>query len=340
MGRKACDLNGFSATEGMRLFDSLPSRPRRGSNLALAVGVFDGMHRGHQAVLKAAVRMGDTLGLRPAVLSFDPPPEAALGLPVPPRVGHPAEHDELMAALGLRERYRVPFTAALAGMSPEAFARDVLAATLGCAAVVVGANFRFGAGAVGTLASLRTLGRRHGFVARGVAPCRVGGELVSSTRLRQALRAGRLDAAAAMLGRPWRWRGEVVRGRRLGRTLGFPTANLRGPQMLPPLGVWAGRCRVVGAAKSPWRGFVGNVGRRPTVESGVAEPSVELHLLDFSGNLEGATLEAEFMRRIRPERRFAGLAELTAQIARDARAARGILGLPPVPPSGGPPTGA
>ncbi|MGH7441450.1 MAG: riboflavin biosynthesis protein RibF [bacterium] len=314
----------------MRQFNVFPgSRPTL--PLALAIGVFDGVHLGHQAVLKGALALARQRGWIPAVLAFDPPPEVALGLPVPPRVGDLDEQAELMAALGLQRLYRVPFTAALGRMSPERFAGEILSRRLRCGAVAVGRGFRFGARARGTVATLKALGQSlgndRGFAVAEAGPVLLGREAVSSTRLRRAIQIGRLDRAEALLGRPWRWRGTVVRGRRLGRTLGFPTANLEGGQILPPRGVWVGRVRVLtqGTAGA-WWGFAGNLGLRPTVDlSAEPRPSVELHLLGFKGRLEGRVLEAEFRRRLRPERRFPSLDALSAQISRDVRAAERFL---------------
>jgi riboflavin kinase / FMN adenylyltransferase len=313
----------------MRQFHAIPERGFRARPLALAIGVFDGIHLGHQAVLKEAVRLGRSRGWTAAALTFDPPPELALGLPVPPRLGHPGEQSVVMAGLGIQELYRVPFTAALGRLSPARFASFILAGRLRCGAVVVGRGFRFGAGAAGTVETLRSLGSGLGFDAVEVAPFLGLGSPVSSTRLRRAVLAGRMDEAAELLGRPWRYRGTVVRGRRLGRTLGFPTANLEGPQVQPPRGVWAGRCRVVSPhGASRWWGFAGNLGLRPTVKPVPGRenaPTVELHLLGFKGRLEGRTLEAEFLKRLRPERKFASLAALSAQIGRDVLAARAFL---------------
>jgi riboflavin kinase/FMN adenylyltransferase len=310
----------------MRVLTSLKRRGRAGKPLVLAIGVFDGVHRGHQAVLKAAVELARTWGCLAGALTFDPPPEGALGLPMPPRLGHPDELSEVMAGLGLDEVHRVPFTRALGRLSPERFAAGVLAAKLRCKAVVVGRGFRFGADAAGGVSELRRLGARLGFAVVDVAPCMRRGKAVSSTLLRRAVQSGRMGEAKALLGRPWRLRGTVVRGRRLGRTLGFPTANLDSPQRaLPPRGVWAGRCRLVTASgPSRWWGFAGNLGVRPTLGSRL-EPTVELHLLGFKGRLEGRVLEAEFLRRLRGERKFPTLRALQARISADVAAAQALL---------------
>ena len=315
----------------MRRHSSLPERGARARPLALAIGVFDGIHLGHQAVLRAAVRLARREGWTAAALTFDPPPEAALGLPVPPRLGHPDEQAAVMAGLGLDELFRMTFSPALGRLSPKAFAARVLAGRLRCGAVVVGRGFRFGAGARGAVRDLEDLGRGLGFVVEEVPPYLCGGRPVSSTRLRRAVRTGRLDEAAALLGRPWRFRGRVVAGRRLGRTLGFPTANLEGPQQaIPPRGIWVGRCRRAPHADGRfggdhrWWGFAGNLGVRPTLGEGL-KPSVELHLLGFRGSLYGRVLEAEFLGFLRPEKKFHSLDALSAQISKDVVRAKGFL---------------
>lgn len=306
----------------MRLLKRLAQRPARARPLVLAIGVFDGMHRGHQAVLKAAVALARRRAWVPAALSFSLPPEAALGQPVPPRLGHPQADAEAMAGLGLELLFRVPFTPALGRLAAADFARRLLRGRLRCGAVVVGRGFRFGRGARGDAGLLRALGLE----VLEVAPLRSAGHLISSTRLRHAVQAGRLAEARRLLGRPWRLRGLVAGGRGLGKKLGFPTANLASPQaVLPPLGVWAGRARVLGPqGPGRWMAFAANIGRRPSVERAGAL-GVELHLLGFRGRLRGRTLEAEFHRRLRAERRFAGLDALAAQIRKDSARARALM---------------
>jgi riboflavin kinase/FMN adenylyltransferase len=296
--------------------------------LALAIGVFDGMHRGHQAVLKAAVATAAERGWLSAALSFESMPEASLGLPVPKWLGHPGADADMVSGLGLDLLYRVPFTRSLGSLSPQAFAERILMRRLRCGAVVVGSGFRFGDKAKGDVALLRRLGENFGFVVQEVKAVSLAGRPVSSTRLRQAVEAGKMAEAARLLGRPWRLRGKVVRGQGLGAKLGFATANLESPQQaLPPRGVWAGRVRVLSAkGAGPWHGFAANLGVRPTLGAGLA-PSVELHLLGFKGNLRGRTLEAEFLKRLRPEKKFKGLPQLQAQIKKDlARATAAVQG--------------
>lgn len=303
----------------MKLSAKLSQRGVRAQPLALAIGVFDGMHLGHQAVLKAGVALARQEGWRSAALSFEGPPEAALGQPVPLRLGHPQDDADQMRATGLDALYRIPFTRRLGRLSAEAFIRRVLLQRLRCKAVVVGQGFRFGAGAQGDAALLR----RCGIQVLELAPLKRGGHLLSSTRLRHAVQAGRLAEAATLLGRPWRLRGTVIKGRGLGSSIGFPTANVASPQqVLPPLGVWAGRCRVLGSqGPGPWKAFAGNLGHRPTFE-GHGALSVELHLLGFRGRLNGRSLQAEFLKHLRPERKFASVPALVAQIGRDAARAQ------------------
>lgn len=309
----------------MRLIRQLPQAAMLRRPQVLALGVFDGLHLGHQAVLGEALKEARRLRLPAAALSFDPAPEAALGQAVPPRLQHPDEQAEQLKAWGFDRLYRVPFTAALGRLSPRAFASKVLAARLACAQVVVGHGFHFGAAAVGTVEVLRHWGLALGFGVSEVPPARLDGHVASSTRLRHAVQTGDLALAQRLLGRPWRLRGVVVSGRRLGRRLGFPTANLASPQgALPPQGVWAGRVRSIGRATGPWLGFVGNLGQRPTLGLDLAR-SIELHLLGFRGRLNGRTLEAEFFKHLRPERRFDTLEALRAQITQDRDRAAAFL---------------
>jgi riboflavin kinase/FMN adenylyltransferase len=312
----------------MRLIRTLQQRAAAARPLALAIGVFDGVHRGHQAVLNSVVGLARRRGWLSAALSFESMPEASLGLPVPKRLGHPQADAAAIGALGMDLLYSVPFTRSLAVLSPRAFAEGILMRRLRCAAVVVGSGFRFGDKAKGDVAQLRRLGSALGFEVLEVNAVAVAGEAVSSTRLRAAVESGRMAEAARLLGRPWRLQGKVVRGRGLGAKLGFATANLDSPQQaLPPRGVWAGRARVLSAkGAGRWWGFAANLGVRPTLGTGLA-PSTELHLLGFKGNLRGRTLEAEFFRRLRPEKRFKGLPQLQAQIKKDlVRAAAAVRG--------------
>jgi riboflavin kinase/FMN adenylyltransferase len=285
----------------------------------VVIGNFDGVHRGHQAVLRQARAIADSSSDRCIVLTFDPHPREVLGGPsaARPKLTTLERRIELLRANGADDVVVEPFTLEFAAWTPEQFARDLLAARLGAKAVVVGQNFRFGAKRAGDLTKLRELGAQLGFTA---AIAEVAGDArgsFSSTRARAAISAGDLVEAANVLGRPHSISGVVEKGDQLGRKIGFPTANLGGVvEMLPPHGVYAIRAGVD-------RSGVMNIGVRPTV--GGTALRIEAHLFDFDGDLYGQPLRTELVARIRGEQKFAGLDALKAQIARDIEAAKGAL---------------
>jgi riboflavin kinase/FMN adenylyltransferase len=292
----------------------------------VSIGFFDGVHRGHQAIVARAVAEARERGLRSAVVSFDRHPMEVI---------KPGSQPKLLMTLGQRagELGRLgvdlvvvlPFDDELRHLSPEDFAGRVLAGPLQARHVVVGANFRFGHKAAGDVARLAELGALHGFTAEGVPLLALNDEVVSSTEIRAALDAGRVERAAGMLGRPHAVEGIVVRGDRRGARLGYPTANLEVSRRLavPARGVYAGHFRLPDGASHP---AVTNVGVNPTF--GGQELRVEAHLLDFGGDLYGEHGAVDFRHRIRDERRFAGVDELVAQIRADAATARTLLGAP------------
>ena len=267
---------------------------------AVAIGTFDGVHVGHRRVVEAALSAGD----RATVVTFDPHPRSALGNRVD-LLTTTERRLELLAELGVEETLVLPFTPDLALMSPQEFARSFLGG-IGARVVVAGANFRFGRGRAGDLELLSELG----FDARPV-PLVAG---VSSTGIRQLVRAGELEAAAGLLGRPPEVEGVVVAGDARGGTLGYPTANLAVPAdlLVPPYGIYAGAALDHRVAMS--------VGVNP--HYGGDERRVEAFLLDFEGDLYGQRLVVELWQRLRDERAFASEADLVAQIARDVEAAR------------------
>lgn len=280
----------------------------------VVIGNFDGVHRGHQAVLRQARTLADSRGLTCVVLTFDPHPSEVLGRGVPPRLTTLARRVDLLRAHGAAEVAVEPFTTELAAWSPARFATDLLAQRLGARVVVVGQNFRFGHQRAGDFATLEALGNASGFeaVAAEVAGDEEGP--FSSTRVRDAVAAGEVERAARVLGRGHSLSGVIAHGDARGRTLGFPTANLGGvEEMLPAYGVYA--VRVSGGHEG-----VMNVGVRPTV-SGMSL-RIEAHLFDFAGDLYGHQLRVELVARLRGEQRFAGIDELRAQIAKDAADAR------------------
>ena len=291
----------------------------RGS--VVCIGAFDGLHLGHRALVGHAVERARGFGLPAVALSFEPLPREffAQGNP-PPRLTLPRDRIGGLLALGVDLLGLLRFNAELAAMPAQDFVRRVLAGRLGAREVWIGPEFRFGHRRGGDLALLQAMGEELGFAAGEIEPVHVHGERVSSTRIREALRGGQFDRAAELLGRPYSIGGRVVRGRQLGRTLGYPTANLRFPKTPALSGIYA--TRVHGAGAQPWPS-VSSFGTRPTVDG--VEPLLEAHLFDFDGDLYGRHLEVEFVARLRDEEKFPDLPALTAQMHRDAAQARRIL---------------
>jgi riboflavin kinase/FMN adenylyltransferase len=302
-------------------FTAIEELARAPGPLHLALGVFDGVHLGHQAVIGQALAARDPQGGSCGVLTFDPYPIRVLFPEKAPRrllasLDHKAE---ILAALGVDFLLALPFDHARAGQAAEDFVREIAAA--GVKTVAVGVDWRFGRGRQGDAGLLGGLSGELGFRLAALPPVMMDGERISSTRIRQAIRDGNLNAAARMLGRPYTIEGTVVEGRKLGRTIGFPTANVAyGEEEFPPDGVWAVRARTGG------RRFhgVANLGVRPTVDG--ENRALEVHLFGFEGDLYGEVLEVEFVRHLRGEIRFESLEALKEAIARDARQAADFLG--------------
>jgi len=291
--------------------------------VCLAIGVFDGVHLGHQQIIRQTVadaRQHDAVAL---VVTFDRHPNAVLAPDrVPPQIFSRAQKLRAMAALGAEAVLEIRFDAAFSQQSGEQFIRE-LARELGgihsLHSLCVGADFVFGHRRSGNVALLKQLGAELHFQVHGLAAVMLDGEVVRSTRIREAIRAGDWDAASQMLGRPYAIGGQVVRGDQIGRQLGFPTANLDVAGLaLPPNGVYGCRTQVGGQT---YRAAL-NIGLRPSLQQASPSLRVEAHLLDFSGDLYGAELELEIAARIREERRFASMAELCEQIRRDVSSVR------------------
>jgi riboflavin kinase/FMN adenylyltransferase len=299
------------------------SAGRSASAAAVTVGNFDGVHLGHAALCEAVVREARAASGEAAALTFDPHPSRVLAPErAPATLTTIAQRAELLAGLGVDRVAVVPFTRELSHVPAEEFARRLLSEALGARVVVVGFNFRFGSGRKGDVTALEVLGRTLGFRVVAVPPVVVDGAPVSSTRVREALARGAVEAAAGLLGRDYFVDGAVIRGVGRGRTLGIPTANLDPVnEILPGGGVYAARVRVPGEAQSV--AAVVNVGRRPTFGGGAT--LVEAHLLDFEGDLYGRELRVAFAARLRDEQRFSGPDVLKKQIARDVAAARQLL---------------
>lgn len=290
---------------------------------AAAIGNFDGVHRGHLFLLKRTIAFAASIGAEPAAVVFDPHPRRFFRPDDPPfLITTPEARDALLREAGAAGVVSLTFDRALASLSPEAFVRDVLKGRLDLAGAVTGGDFRFGAGRAGDAAGLAALCEANGIAPLIVDPLadRRHTEKIGSTAVREAILTGAMDRAAAMLGRPWRVDGAVERGRQIGRTLGFPTANLTlGDLIEPRRAVYAVRAAVDGRKYDA----VANFGRKPTV--GDVAPLLEVHLFDFSGDLYGARIGVEFIAFLRDERKFDGLEALKAQIAADCIEARGKL---------------
>ena len=294
--------------------------PRRS---AVSIGVYDGVHRGHQAVVSALRDAGDPV----VVVTFARHPATIVAPTAAPLLLTSLEHRiELLAAHGADYVALLDFDDRMRRLEPEVFVSDVLVDVLRAHRVVVGSGFRFGFGSRGDVALLRAEGERHGFDVSDV-PILVDGEPVRSTAIRQALATGDVGRAATLLGRPFQLRAAVVEGDHRGREIGFPTANLEIPAALarPRWGVYAARAGV-GAADRP---AVVNVGVRPTVDG--SHELVEVHLLDCDADLYGSEMWVDFVARIRDEQRFPSLEALTAQIAEDVQTASSLLAQNEVP---------
>jgi riboflavin kinase / FMN adenylyltransferase len=295
----------------------------------IAIGNFDGVHRGHQHLLSAVVEQARALGLVPTVLTFDPHPSVVLGRSGLPLLTRIETKVKLLKQVSSDLDVVVhPFTRELAALSPDGFVRDVLVGRYGAGHVVVGSNFRFGAGRAGNLQSLQSLGREHGFSAEALPLLEGGGQPISSSRIRALLAGGDVDAAAVLLGRPHVTIGEVVHGDAIGRTIGFPTANLdRIAELVPGFGVYACRVNILGQPEQQTLLAASSIGVRPTLDqSGPPPVRVEVHVLDRELDLYGRPLAVSWVSRLRGEERFPSLDALKAQIASDVDHARRILG--------------
>jgi len=291
--------------------------------VALTIGNFDGVHRGHQAMLSRLTEAADDLALPSAILTFDPHPrEFFAPAAAPPRLSSRRAKFERFAALGVDRLYILRFDAGIAGLAPREFIDEILVRRLGVRWLLVGEDFRFGKGRAGDLATLREAARTYSVEAMGAVS--VAGERVSSTAVRSALAAGDFAHARTLLGAPFTIAGRVAHGAKLGRNLGFPTANiaLRGR---PPLaGVFA--VRIHGLGDAP-RSGVASLGVRPTVLS-AGSPLLEVFIFDFDAPIYGCRVTVEFLHKLRDEARYPDLDALTAQIRADVAHAREFFATP------------
>jgi riboflavin kinase/FMN adenylyltransferase len=280
----------------------------------VTLGVFDGLHLGHQAIVKQVVERALLVGATPTLITFDPHPRQFLRPETAPPLLHTFHQKmEGLRLLGMRQVVVLPFNAELAVLSAEEFVRKYLVEGLAAGEVYLGKGFAFGHNRQGNIELLRALSTKYGFLADEVPEVQLRNHRISSTMIRRLLKAGRVNLARRMLGRPYGIEGAVARGRGLGKELLFPTANLEiQNRVLPADGVYVTLTFVDGT----WRRSVTNVGKRPTF-GGDVESTVEAHLIDFDGDLYESTIRVRLLHRLRGEKRFANVDELRAQIARD-----------------------
>jgi len=298
---------------------------------AATVGNFDGVHLGHAAIVSRLLETARRLSVPAVVLTFDPHPASIVRPATAPRpLTTPQRRAELLGALGVDAVLVQPTDARLVALEAEAFYADILRGRLRTVALVEGTDFHFGARRRGDMAMLAALCAADGVQLETVGPVESRGASVSSSRLRRLIGDGRVDEAAALLTAPYRLSGRVVEGMKRGRTLGFPTANLDGiATLLPANGVYAARAKAAGAERA-WPAAV-HIG--PNASFGEAAISVEAHLIGFSGNLYGETLDVDFLERLRDTRTFPTVDALKGQLSVDVKRALAVAGPPAIPES-------
>ncbi len=301
----------------------LPGIPRDGRGSVVTVGTFDGVHRGHWAVLDEIAKRARSTGRRAVLVTFHPHPLRIVKPEIAPLLlTLPSEKKEILAESGLDYAVFLSFTHELAQYSPRRFVEEILVRRIGVDELVIGYDHGFGRGRSGDVETLRQIGQDIGFEVDVVPPVTLVDEAISSSRIRKAIAEGRMEEAREALGRPYSLRGVVVRGEGRGRTLGFPTANLKvddGNKLVPPPGIYAvwgamGAKRVPGAL---------HIGPRPTFQG--SPPATELHLIDFEGELYGAEIRVDFLRYLREVLPFDSAAALVQQMERDVEEARAVI---------------
>jgi riboflavin kinase/FMN adenylyltransferase len=305
----------------MRLIRGLYNlRPKHQQGVA-TIGNFDGVHRGHQNVLRQLSEQSRRLGCPSTVITFEPlPHEYFMGTHSPPRLTPLCEKLKLMSAQGIDQTLNLAFNQRLAEMTAADFIQKVLVDGLAIRLLIIGDDFRFGKGRTGDFAMLQDAGKKYGFEVRDTKTFSDQTGRISSSRIREALENGDMNTAQDLLGRPFTMSGRVIHGKQLGRQLGFPTANIRIGRSVSPLrGVFAIRSEGIGNG-------VANVGTRPTVDG--KSFLIEAHFLDFSGDLYGQRLKIEWLKKIRSEQKFESLDALKQQIEKDIVAAKAVFSTP------------
>ncbi len=291
-----------------------------GRKVSLAIGMFDGVHLGHQQVIRQAVADAEQHEGVAVVITFDRHPNSVVApARVPLLIYSQTQKLRAIASLGADATLVLPFTPEFSSQPAEAFVRYLTQHLAPLYSIRVGSSFAFGHQRRGNVASLQQWGRELGFIVHGIAAVSLDNEPVSSTRIRETVRAGNLDGASQMLGREYALASDIVRGDGVGRTLGFPTANLDvAGRLVPPNGVYSAHAYIAGQRHRA----VVNIGIRPTLQNPIPELRVEVHVLDFSADLYGKEVELTFADKLREEQKFSSLDELRAQIELDIAAAR------------------
>src|ERR1051326_7519698 len=306
----------------MQVLRSIPELSQLPGPLFLAIGVFDGVHLAHQAVISTSAEHARTVNGTPVVLTFDPHPEKILRPDKAPHLLTATPHKiALIRTLGVRHLLIISFDKHFAGTEPEDFVQQLVQRSKPLCEICVGHEWSFGRNRRGNLQLLKNLGAQFDFDVVGIPPVTVNGKIVSSTTIRGAIEAGDFKKAATMLGREYTILGTVVHGDDLGKKIGFPTANLSAhSEQFPPNGVYFAEATLDSVV---YPGVV-NLGYRPTISSGKSDRVLEIHLLDFKGEIYGRDLELHFVRYLRPEKKFENVDALVRQIELDVQQARGF----------------
>ena len=304
----------------MEILRSIPELERLRGPLFLAIGVFDGVHRGHQAVISTSADHAAASNGTPVVVTFDPHPEKVLRPQAAPHLLSATEHKiALIRALGVEHLLIITFDKQFAATEPEDFVQKLVIHSKPLQEICVGHEWSFGKNRRGNLDLLKKLGAKFNFDVVGIPPVKINGAVVSSTAIREAIEKGDLAKAAEMLGREYTILGTVTRGDNLGKKIGFPTANLSAhSEQFPPNGVYVAEARIDGEL---YRGVI-NLGIRPTVSSGKSERVLEIHLFDFNRDIYGHDVEVRFLKFLRSEKKFQDLHTLVQQIRQDVEQAR------------------
>jgi riboflavin kinase/FMN adenylyltransferase len=308
----------------MELIRGIHNLRERHRGCVATIGNYDGVHRGHQHMIAAVRARASALGVPTVVITFEPTPrEFFEGPAAPSRLTRLREKLEALSLYGMDRVVALSFDRRMQGLGADEFVDRLLVRGLGVRHMVVGHDFHFARRREGSIGTLRAAGEAHGFTVEEVGQFLLDGERVSSSLVREALNRGDLERATRLLGRPYRMAGRVRLGKKLGRTLGYPTANLALQRKVVPLwGIFAVRVSGAGLVDHP---AVSSLGTRPTVNG--TDPLLEVHLFDYDGNLYGQHLDVDFVARLRDERKFESLDALVEQMHRDATAARAILGI-------------